>query len=57
MLSRIAISTLSFFLIGSLFFHAISYDTIERQKTEMEFDSNRYSKIVSMLHERINSLE
>jgi hypothetical protein len=32
-------------------------EAIERHLNENEFDNEHYSKIVSMLHERINSLE
>lgn len=57
MTTRLIITTLTFLLLASFSFNIIHMETIERHLEENEFDSAHYSKIVSMLHERINSLE
>jgi len=57
MITRLIITTLTFLLLASFSFNVIHMEAIERHLNENEFDNEHYSKIVSMLHERINSLE
>ena len=56
-INRMVISTLVLLLCGSVCFNIISYEEIQTKNTESEFDNAHYSKIVSLLHERMNSME
>lgn len=56
-INRIVITTLILLLCGSVCFNIVSYEEIQRKNTEIEFDKSYYSKIVSLLHKRMNSME
>ena len=56
-INRIVISTLILLLCGSVCFNVISYEEIQRKTTQNEQDTEHYSKIVGLLHERMNSME